>query len=81
MNKLKKVIIFETIIIIILVIAIIFFNIDIFKPFIIQQNKDVYCEKHYYDNKVCLLSPRIYTNIIPQKNYLILNFESLKTDI
>jgi len=80
-NKLKKVIIFETIIIIILVIAIIFFNIDIFKPFIIQQNKDVYCEKHYYDNKVCLLSPRIYTNIIPQKNYLILNFESLKTDI
>lgn len=40
-----------------------------------------YCDRHFYDNQVCLLSPRIYTGILPSQNYMILNLDPLKSDI
>jgi len=79
MNKLKLVMIIEAIIILILagfLICNIFFS---------QNNSATqqvaYCDKHFYDNQVCLLSPRVYTGILKPENFLILNFKPLQEDI
>ncbi len=44
-------------------------------------NNVKYCETYYSVNNKCLLSPRVYTEILPPKSFLILNLEPLKRDI
>jgi len=78
-NKLKAVILFETILIQILIGIILFQNTSVFSFF--SGSKTQYCEKNYYDSKECLLSPRIYTKIIQPNSFLILNLNPLKDDI
>lgn len=65
LNKLKLIIIFETILIIILIILL------YLTPSIIQPEQ---LEKK-------LLSSKIYTGLLPSENYLILNFKPLEKDI
>ena len=76
MNKLRLIIVFETLVIIGL-LTFIFFNIY----HVGQNDQEVYCARHYYDSQVCLLSPRIYTNIIQPNNHLIINLEPLQNDL
>ena len=78
MNKAKVVIIIETMTIIILLV-IIFLTITKSNPS--TNNQQAYCEQHYYDDKECLLSARVYTNITPANSFLILNFKPLNNDI
>jgi len=75
MNKLKVGIIAEAIIILVLLALMIkiFYN-----PFNPDNN---YCEKNYDNANKCLLSPRVYTNIILPKSYLIFNLGPLKKEI
>jgi beta-lactamase class A len=79
MNKLKMVIIVEAIIILILAFSFVFsiFSVDNNS---ITQNVS-YCDRHYYDSQVCLLSPRVYTGILKSGNLLIMNFKPLQEDI
>lgn len=74
MNKLKAVIIIETAVIIIMIG---FFVIDYLN--LSLGYKNVHCR--YHDNGLCLLSPRIYADLIPPKSYLILNFDPIQNDL
>jgi beta-lactamase class A len=78
MNKKKAVIIIETIVIIILAVSLV---TVIFKTGNSNNNQQNYCEKDYNDSSKCLLSPRVYTNLIPANSMLILNFKPLKEDV
>lgn len=72
------VIIIEAIIIIVLLIIIYFISA---KHDPSNNNQESYCEKNYNDNTKCLLSPRVYTSILPANSFLILNFKPLKEDV
>lgn len=79
MNKLKLVIVAETIAILILSS---FLVANIISVHILSSTKQTaYCDRHYYDSQVCLLSPRVYTGILDQKNYLLMNFKPLQQDL
>jgi beta-lactamase class A len=79
MKKLKLVIIVEAIIILILA------GFLIYTFFSFQNNSTTqqvaYCDRHYYDSQVCLLSPRVYTGILKSGNFLIMNFKPLQENI
>ena len=79
-KNLKLIIILETILILILIIIILYISII---PNIIPStlNENIYCSKHYYDDKICLLSPKVYTKITPAEDYLILNLKPLQQNI
>ena len=71
-NKIKKVVIIEAIVIIILT------------AFLIERYVNNTCSSEYYQNgngKIKLLSPRIYSGLLPAEEFLILNFEPLKKDV
>ena len=68
MDKLKKVVVFESIVIIVLIVLL-FFQYNNLKSQVYQQ-----------DN-THLLSPRIYSGILKPESYLILNFEPLRNDL
>jgi beta-lactamase class A len=79
MNKLKMVVIVEAVIILILTT---FLILVISAPRNITATQQVaYCDKHFYDNQVCLLSPRVYTGILKPENYLLTDFKPLQENI
>jgi beta-lactamase class A len=79
MNKLKRVIVIETLIIIGLIISLLYAIYS--NPNNPNNITTQYCDKHFYDSQVCLLSPTIYTGAIKSNNLMILNLQPLKDDI
>lgn len=77
MERDEKLVIIDSIIIIILVLII---AVPIIRENFIGLDKNAYCSKHYDDNK-CLLSARVYANILSSNNNLILNLKPLQNDI
>ena len=79
MNKLKVVVIAEAIAILILTI---FLILVISAPKNTTATQQVaYCDKHYYDTQVCLLSSRVYTGVLKPENYLLMDFKPLQENI
>jgi len=73
MNKLKLILWTEAVIIIALIALLLpsYYGV-----------KETHCEKYLNDDgSVCLLSPRVYTGMIPPKSHLIFNFEPLQEEI
>jgi beta-lactamase class A len=72
-NKLKIIITIETLVILILAAFLLFFYYN---------EQHTHCTKYLNDDgSVCLLSPRVYTGMVPAESYLIFNFEPLQKDI
>ena len=71
MNRIKKTVIIEAIVIIL-------------AAFLIERYVNNTCSSEYYQNdkgKTRLLSPRIYSGLLPSESFLVLNFEPLKKDV
>lgn len=77
MNKSRAIIFAETIIILGLCI----YLISVISHPAPQVVKTSYCDKYMYEDKTCLLSPRIYTGILNPESYLVLNFKPLQEDL
>ncbi|HTZ41791.1 MAG TPA: serine hydrolase, partial [Candidatus Omnitrophota bacterium] len=76
--KLKSVVIFESIIIILMVLLFLWFNV-LNPPSVIQ--KYSYCNKYMYEDKTCLISPSISVGNNQPAGNLIFNFQPLKDNI
>ncbi len=70
-NRIKKAVIIEAIVIVVLSV------------FLIERYINNTCSQEYYrsGDEVKLLSPRIYSGLLPAEEFLILNFEPLKKDV
>ena len=77
MSKLKAIIFVETIIILFLIFIILF----LVKSPLFPKNHNEYCGSNPQDSNNCLLSPRIYNEILKPNSFLILNFNPLRDDI
>jgi beta-lactamase class A len=75
MDKLRVIMIIESIIIVGLIIF--FLHNYNTQSNLSNSQQSAYCDKHFYDNQVCLLSPTIHVGT----SFLILNFEPLKEDM
>lgn len=69
MNRIKKAVIIEAIVIIILAV------------FLIEKYSNSCFSQRYLDDRTKLLSSRIYSGLLPAEEFLILNFEPLKKDV
>jgi beta-lactamase class A len=79
MSRLKGVVILETVIILVLSSFLIWTHF--INPTGSATQQVAYCDKYMYEDKSCLLSPKIYTGILPAESYLIFNFKSLQQDV
>jgi len=79
MKKLKRIIIIESVTILILA-GFLICNIFFFQNNSTTQQVS-YCDKHYYDSQVCLLSPEVYTHSLKSENYLLMDLKPLQNDI